>query len=60
MKCIICYEREAVLPDRNASPNRRKRVCRECHAGRLKGDFLHILAVEKKRKEATEDENDKT
>ena len=41
-KCIRCHAREAVLPDRySMSP--RKKICRECHADRLKGDLKVIL-----------------
>lgn len=42
MLCIVCYKRDAELPDRNTmSP--RKRVCKECHRDRLTGDLRNIL-----------------
>lgn len=55
MKCIICNERQAELPDRNEAPwGKRKKVCRLCHAERLKNDLVNILLTEKKRKEAAD------
>lgn len=45
MKYIVCKEREAEVPDRNKMGSLKKRVCRECHAERLKGDLKHILKV---------------
>lgn len=44
MKCIICHERKATVPDRN-SMSGRKKICYECHAGRLRGDLQNILAI---------------
>lgn len=49
-KCIICGEKEATVPDRNTLSSRKK-VCKDCHAARLRGDLVHILAVERRRKE---------
>ncbi len=40
--CIVCREREAVLPDRERMGAPFKRVCRECHAARLMGDIAKI------------------
>ena len=48
-KCIVCHKREAQLPDRSTT-SMRKRVCRECHAERLRGDLVHVLTVHEKRK----------
>lgn len=42
MKCIVCHEREAVVPDRNTM-SRHKRLCIECHAERLQEDLKQIL-----------------
>jgi hypothetical protein len=50
--CTVCREREAVLPDRNREPSQIRRICRECHAERLRGDLRHVLAVEAKRRAA--------
>lgn len=43
MKCVDCNQRPAELPDRNDFPSRRKKVCRECHAARFRGDLKRIL-----------------
>lgn len=45
--CIVCHERPACVPDRNAiNPGRPvKRVCRECHAKRLMDDLEVILKL---------------
>lgn len=40
--CIVCRTRPAVLPDRYRS-SRRKKVCRECHADRLRDDLKRVL-----------------
>ena len=38
--CIICREHPAEVPDRNSQSLRPvKRVCRACHAVRLRSDF---------------------
>lgn len=42
--CRLCFQREAVVPDRNNSgPVFRKEICRECHADRLADDLRKIL-----------------
>jgi hypothetical protein len=41
--CIICRKNPAELPDRNVMGRPIKRVCRECHADRLRGDMKRIL-----------------
>ena len=48
--CIVCHEREAVLPDRNNPGRPVKRICRQCHADRLIGDLKAILVEEERRK----------
>ncbi len=53
-KCCVCCEREAAVPDRNRAPSMILRVCRECHAGRLRGDLRHVLDVEAKRRQAAD------
>jgi hypothetical protein len=52
MKCVICHEREARVPDRDRPGRPIKRVCRECHAERLIGDLKVIMDEEKRRKDA--------
>jgi hypothetical protein len=42
MKCKLCNIREATIRDRNTM-SRRKVICSECHAERLKGDLRYIL-----------------
>ena len=42
MKCVICHEQEATIPDREKG-GRQKRLCAQCHAERLKADVLFIL-----------------
>lgn len=54
-KCILCREREAVVPDRYGDL-RRKRVCRECHAGRLRGDLAEVLRIFEEKKARREAE----
>ena len=49
MKCILCHTKEAEVPDRERVGRPIKRVCRECHSDRLRGDMASILA---RRKEA--------
>lgn len=53
MKCIVCGERPATVPDRNTGGIGRRinKVCSECHANRLKNDFVDILLIERKRRE---------
>lgn len=53
MKCIVCGEREATVPDRNQGGigRRIKKVCSVCHQNRLKNDLVDILLIEKKRNE---------
>lgn len=49
MKCIICREREAQVPDRERVGRQIKRVCRQCHTKRLIEDLRRI--VQQKRNE---------
>ena len=49
MKCIICREKEATVPDRDSGSSRKK-LCADCHANRLKNDFINITLVERKRR----------
>lgn len=41
--CRICRERPAEVPDRNVQGRPIKRVCRQCHAERLRGDLVLAL-----------------
>lgn len=52
VKCIICRERTAELPDRDAtSPHKRVcRVCRVCHRARIREDLRYVLADWEARK----------
>lgn len=47
-KCIVCYEREATLPDRD-SGSKRKKLCDECHALRLRNDLNYVLYLHEKK-----------
>lgn len=42
MKCIVCRTRPAQVPDRERLGRPIKRVCRECHAARLRGDAKKV------------------
>lgn len=44
MKCIVCKQREATVPDRERMGRPIKRLCTECHGNRLRGDITKILA----------------
>ena len=57
MKCIICGEKEATVPDRNEYPSKRKKLCIDCHSNRLKNDFVDILLIERKRRQRMEYHN---
>ncbi len=48
MLCIICNKLPAEVPDRERMGRPIKRVCRACHADRLRGDLAAIL---RRRKE---------
>lgn len=50
-KCINCGKNEAALRDRNNPTSRRKTICRDCHAERLRGDFIGIVKAEENKKE---------
>jgi hypothetical protein len=51
--CIVCHEKKATVPDRETMSSRNK-ICADCHAARLCGDLKHVLALHKKKKEATQ------
>lgn len=46
--CVICNKRPAEVPDRERMGRPIKRVCRQCHAGRLVGDLRKLKAREQK------------
>jgi hypothetical protein len=50
-KCIICGKNEATIPDRNTPWSNRKKICSDCHANRLRNDFIDILEIEKRRRQ---------
>jgi hypothetical protein len=41
-KCKVCGKNPPAVPDRN-NPKRFNEVCRQCHAGRLRGDLEVIM-----------------
>ncbi len=41
--CVLCRVRPAAVPDRERIGRPVKRVCRECHAERLRGDIEKIM-----------------
>ena len=43
MKCKICKQREAEVGDRNDPLNKKKTICKKCHAQRLMCDMSMIL-----------------
>lgn len=50
--CIICHERPPEVPDRAQMGRPIKRVCRQCHAERLRGDVVRVMEDHVKRKGA--------
>lgn len=44
MRCVICHDKKATVPDRNMV-GRAPRLCHDCHANRLAGDMRRILAL---------------
>lgn len=44
MKCIICKEKLAQVPDRNRMGRPIKRLCKDCHRDRLRGDLQRIIS----------------
>jgi hypothetical protein len=40
---MVCRERPAEVPDRNAMGRPIKKVCRECHQDRLRGDLEQVM-----------------
>lgn len=50
--CIVCREREAAVPDRNAGGRPTRKVCLECHADRLRGDIVQVLRAAESRRAA--------
>lgn len=48
--CEVCGERPAAVPDRNRIGRPIKRICRECHAARLRGDLRKVLKAYEQKK----------
>jgi len=48
--CILCRVNEATVPDRERMGRPIKRVCRECHTDRLRGDLIAIMNRRKELK----------
>ena len=49
--CVLCHERAAQVPDRERMGRPIKRVCRECHSGRLREDLAKIMKAREKNQE---------
>lgn len=49
--CVLCRKRPAAVPDRNVMGRPIRRVCRECHSGRLQGDLRTVLNEREKARE---------
>lgn len=49
--CVWCGKNEAAVPINRGIGRFKKQICTHCHAERLKEDILHILEVEKKKRE---------
>lgn len=50
--CVVCKQRPAAVPDRERMGRPIKRVCRECHAARLRGDLQEVLRLKEKGRSA--------
>ncbi len=46
--CILCNKNPAIVPDRERMGNPVKRICKECHSDRLRGDLIKIMERRKK------------
>ena len=49
--CERCRKNPAAVPNRGSMGRPIKRICKACHAERLRGDLQAILALSDKRKE---------
>ena len=49
--CTLCGERPRQVPDRNKPGNFALKICRECHADRLRADLRIVMDKIQKRKE---------
>ena len=47
--CDICKENDAAVPDRNRTGKPIKRICRQCHMARLRGDLQAIVRLHRER-----------
>lgn len=47
--CEICRKEPAAVPDRERMGRPVKRVCKACHAARLRGDLEYIMKVRRDR-----------
>ena len=57
--CEICKEQPATVPDRERMGRLINRVCRKCHAARLRGDVLAVVEAKRKRAEALRKQMDR-
>lgn len=53
-RCELCRRRPAAVPDRYRMGRPIKRICRQCHAGRLRGDLAGILRRHQARRREVE------
>ena len=42
MKCVVCKQREAIMPDRD-SDSMKKAVCQICHEEKLRRSLVEIF-----------------
>ena len=47
--CVVCNKRPAAVPDRNQMGRPILRVCRECHAERLRGDLAYVMKLRERK-----------
>ena len=57
-KCILCGVGPREVPDRERMGRPIKRVCRSCHAARLRSDLDYILQVRQQRRKALRGEGE--
>lgn len=50
--CEKCGVNPATVPDRERMGRLINRLCKQCHAERLRGDLVRIMDIEKRRRES--------
>ena len=48
-KCILCHTNPAEVPDREQMGRPIKRVCKLCHADRLRDDFSKVNRASRRK-----------